>query len=391
VHKKFVLSYLFITLILLFSLSISNSSSEKLRTQSISLFSPLWEQILSTKAFVMHFFESKEKIENTRLKNKIDQLSIERQLLQLELEQFQTLIQKQKQLFLQLKNNNQIEDNKIQSLEKDFKKFLDRSMNQLHRQLQALPARVIFRSFDQWNSSLWINIGQKDNEKADQIIVAKNSPVLVDNAVVGIVDYVGAHQARVRLITDPSITPSVRAVRGGELENLVSDYITQISSFIHSEKSPKLDSTENQQLLSLLNNFKQTLNPFKKTWYLAKGELQGSLVPLGYAPPILKGIGFNYDFDDEEGPSRDLRTGKIQGKSDDSELPILKVNDILMTTGMDGIFPVGLRVAIVTKIHFLKEGDYFYELEAKPLASNLEDLSLVFVIPPLGEFEKFTP
>lgn len=41
-------------------------------------------------------------------------------------------------------------------------------------------------------------------------------------------------------------------------------------------------------------------------------------------------------------------------------------------------------VAEVTKVHPLKEGDYFYELEALPVAGNFDDLSLVFVIPPVS-------
>ncbi len=35
---------------------------------------------------------------------------------------------------------------------------------------------------------------------------------------------------------------------------------------------------------------------------------------------------------------------------------------------MDGVFPEGLKVARVTKIQALREGDYCYEIEALPLA-----------------------
>ena len=59
------------------------------------------------------------------------------------------------------------------------------------------------------------------------------------------------------------------------------------------------------------------------------------------------------------------------------------MNDVLVKTGMDGVFPPGFQVATVTRIELLKEGDYFYELEARPIAGPLEELSLVFVLPPM--------
>jgi hypothetical protein len=129
------------------------------------------------------------------------------------------------------------------------------------------------------------------------------------------------------------------------------------------------------------------LNSLKeKSLYLAKGELNGALTQsYRSSSQILRGTGFNYDFADEEGPARDLRTGKPIGQSDKSaNPPLIKVNDLLLTTGMDGVFPPHLQVAVVSKIIPLKEGDYTYEIEAKPTAGDLNQLSLVFVIPPIG-------
>lgn len=193
---------------------------------------------------------------------------------------------------------------------------------------QAVPARVIFRSPTTWQSSLWVNMGYKDNNPNGPPIIAKNSPVLVGSSIIGVIDYAGPHQSRVRLITDSGLTPSVRVLR---LEN-------------NSER------------------------------YLAKGELHGAGKPLWRTNgELLKGIGFNYDFADEKGPAMDLRTDDI-----------IKVNDLLVTTGMDGVFPPGFSVARVTKLYPLKEGDYFYEIEALPTAGQLQDISLVFILAPLG-------
>ena len=65
------------------------------------------------------------------------------------------------------------------------------------------------------------------------------------------------------------------------------------------------------------------------------------------------------------------------------------MGDILVTTGMDGVFPADLKIAKVTKIESLKEGDYYYTLEAKPLSKQLEDLSAVIILPALGNFPEF--
>ena len=98
----------------------------------------------------------------------------------------------------------------------------------------------------------------------------------------------------------------------------------------------------------------------------------------------MKGLGFNYDFSDNEGPARDLRTGEIVGSSSKKQVALLKEGDLLITSGLDGIFPAGLEVAVVSKVHCLKEGASSYELEAKAIAENFNELSSVFVLPPLS-------
>ena len=109
----------------------------------------------------------------------------------------------------------------------------------------------------------------------------------------------------------------------------------------------------------------------------------GSSSPLWRSrDPILKGKGFNYDYEDTEGPARDLRGGASRS-GDLPSLPLLKFGDLLVTTGMDGFFPSGLEVAIVTKVNDLKPGAYAYDLEAKPVVENFSDLHSVFVLPPL--------
>lgn len=219
-------------------------------------------------------------------------------------------------LSMLLKQNRELLENEIQlsyyieMLEKNDDEALDWLKYQAeHRHInlksfvetkvQSVPARIIFRSPATWNSSVWVDVGSDNNLGPGGEIIQKNSPVLSGDSIVGVVDYVGKRQSRIKLITDSGVTPSVRAVRKEE----------------------------------------------GKILYLAKGELHGASSPLWREKSsILEGIGFNYDFADEEGPARDLRSGEPH---DDSKggapIPIIKVNDLLVTTGMDGVFPPGFR------------------------------------------------
>ncbi len=164
---------------------------------------------------------------------------------------------------------------------------------------QAVCASVIFRDPTAWSSYIWVNRGEGQ--------VVKNSPVLIGDAIVGVVEEVGAVRARVRLITDSHLCPSVQGGNGG-----------------------------------------------------AKGQLQGSSAPIWRTQATkLKGIGFI---------------------SDDARL---QKGDLLVTTGLDGVFPAGLKVAKITKVHLPQEGEVTYPIEAKPIAPKIHDLRSVQILPPL--------
>ncbi len=298
-------SYFYLIASLLMLLSLSTESSERLRNETISFFSPGWNKLHKMKVAVARFWQGIGHEGAEEYEEELQRLRLQNQLLSGENRKLKDLLQ----------------------LDWDS-------------QEEIVCAEVIFRSPSTWNSSLWINLGTAYNEKAGKTVVAKNSPVLYGRSLVGVIDYVGLKQSRVRLITDSGLAPSVRAMR-------------------------------------LQGN---------RAYLLAKGELHGSSQPLWRKEPhLLKGIGFNYDFADAEGPPRDLRTGKAHDSTQQlPALPLIQVNDRLVTTGMDGVFPKGLEVAIVTKVSPLNEGDYYYEIEARPSAGELDRLSYLFLIPPLG-------
>lgn len=243
----------------------------------------------------------------------------------------------------------------------------------LERQSHALPGRVIYRDPSSWSNSLWIDVGEEDNRAFGVSVISRNSPVVDGNALIGVVDYVGKRQSRVRLITDSGLTPAVRAARG-DAQNMEITYLID-ALFVRLEGKP--------ECLEELHHLKKKLKQEAMDAYLAKGELRGSGAPFWRSRPILKGIGFNCDYPDAEGPARDLRTGRPLTGSD-KPLPLIQKGDHLITSGLDGVFPPGLSVAIVRSVSPLKEGSFAYEIEAIPTANSLNDLRVVFVLPSLS-------
>ncbi len=251
------------------------------------------------------------------------------------------------------------------------KEFIERRSNEmkslLQKQTMAAFGRIVYRDPGSWNSSCWIDVGEENNISLGKQIVAKNSPVVSGTSLVGVVEYVGKKQSRVRFITDASLKTAVRAVRGAALDR-------QISSLTHTliDQLKKHPESKEEQIAAI-NAVQKSLSVGWQDSYLAKGEISGSSSTYFRSlKSSLKGVGFNCDFKDEEGPVRDLRSD------------ILHDGDLLVTSGLDGIFPAGLKVAIVTKVELLRPGAYAYELEATSTAGDLADLASVYVLPPVS-------
>ena len=189
------------------------------------------------------------------------------------------------------------------------------------------------------------------------------------------------------MITDVALKPAVRAARGLSQNAAILEYLEPLSR--HLKSTPLLSDDEKKKLLPLLEKYQKTVKQETACTQLAKGIVQGSGTPLWRSRHYtLRGIGFNYDIMDGEGPARELATGKPIDSPKESTQPILQLNDLLITTGMDGVFPAGLHVAFVTKVHPLREGTFTYEIEAVPTVKNLDTLQTVFIIPAIGYVEE---
>lgn len=315
-------------------LTLPSNFVDSLRGTTVSIFSPVWQTLLDFKIFAQNPFgsDAHASLDDVQTKDQeIKRLLLENQLLGNELTYLKEIVEAEHEMGLQLLDEAIAKSTSKASLSKHQSEVID----QFNLQLIHIPARVIFRPVNAWNSSLWIDKGERDNLLLKRTVIAKNSPVVVGTSVVGVVDFVGEKQSRVRLITDSNLNLSVRIKRG--------------------------------------------------KWLLAKGELIGKSESISRSHKTsLKGVGFNYDFSDKEGPARDLRTGKpVEKNSSLPEMSLVQVNDILVTTGMDGVFPPNLNVGRVHKIFPLKEGDYAYDLEAESLLKDLNALMLVFILPPV--------
>lgn len=380
-RKKIPTTYFLIIFSILTMMSLPKETTENLRGSTVAIMAPTWKQLLAITHFLSpaNITEKKESVETAM--QQVQRLNLENTLLRTEIARLKEILHYETQIVEQLKESH----TEIHQENPITKRHQLELVKLLQLQLKALPARVIFRSPTSWNHTLWIDVGQVSNEGLDTPIVAKNSPVLIGNSVIGIIDYVGKKQARVRLITDSSLTPSVRALRDPLNAALLNEKIHTVTRLINNTPGI-LDTTQQEILIDNLQKASKQLVQKQSGSYLAKGEIHGASKPLWRSQRhLLKGLGFNYDYADGEGPARDLRNGKpIDLENHGPAIPILKAKDILVTTGMDGVFPPHLLVAEVTKVHMLKEGDYYYELDAIPTAGNFDDLKLVFVLPPIG-------
>ncbi|CCB85069.1 rod shape-determining protein MreC [Parachlamydia acanthamoebae] len=359
--------YLFIFCFLFLLMSIPLQTAEKMKGSVAALLGPSWESLANTKLRLASFlsFTTKGADSHDQSEERLKELELENTLLMTENERLRLMAEHDLRL-----NSWKEEDSASEKKELEGR---------------GIPAKVIFRSPSSWNSSLWLNVGANKNEDLGCSYICKNSPVMLGKSVIGVIDYVGKKQARVKLITDSGLTLSVRVHRGSDQKTILLEKVDLLL------KSMSASSVQDEEVKNLLNSFKEKLK--KETvprLLLAKGELNGcSKSSWRSQAPCLRGIGFNYDFADQEGPARDLRTGipediPLSQRATYQAPPLVRVDDLLVTTGMDGIFPEGLHVAKVVNIHPLKEGDYFYELDAEPTAGDMNDLSVVFILPPLG-------
>lgn len=247
-----------------------------------------------------------------------------------------------------------------------------------HKSIEYIPsfpgssvAKIIYRNPTNWNECFWVKLDSKNKDQ-----VALGSPALHKNTLIGMVDYIGKTQARVKLLTNSNLTVSVRVARGNSQYQDLFSHVNALLSYRLIEESPQIKTP----LLELKNQLLKA----PQNVFLAKGEIFGSSQPLWRSgSKILMGRGFNASFEDHLSVARDLKTGK--NNSEKKAIPLIEPDDLLITTGLDGVFPEGLITARVLTVDPLEEGAYYYSLTAAPIMTDLDELGYIEIIEPLSK------
>lgn len=384
--------YLFLLFFYFCLFGMPKQMTERLRAMAVCSFSPGWQLLYAVKSSILQALTlpfSSSKAEFLHMQQKLEDLELENKLLQSHQEHIREWLLSDERVREQYDHLNKLGN--TGNLDPLYKEFFKRRYKELCQRLElqvlSLRASVIFREPSSWSSALWIDVGEKQNKALGKKIVSKNSPVLFGTSIIGIVEYVGNTRSRVRLITDACVTLSVRAIRGGEQNRFLLEHCEPLLLALERREDLFSSQQEAASVFAILSHLCNKLKIQRNDQYLAKGEIFGSSFPLWRSrSPILKGIGFNYDFADEEGPSRDLRSGEPYDSHHKREpVALLRAGDMLVTTGLDGIFPAGYRIATVSKVQMLKEGASSYEIEAIATAGDLDEISRVIVLPSLED------
>lgn len=376
-RKKDYRPYIFLGLFLFSLFYLPGILIQGLRNSATAVSKGFWRQ----SAYVRASFSPPSLL--CKNKEEIESLEVENFLLKKQNESLRRRLLSEERIENQIKKVKEI----ISIDEKKNLSFYKRrkiaAEKQLELELFSLSAEVVYRDPSKWSSTFWINVGESENTKLHEKVISVGSPVLKGPFLIGMIEFVGSHKSRVRLLTDASLIPSVRVARGGQENRELASLVKQVLRQVALREEP-------QETLVALKNLLGSLEGEAPERFLAKGELMGSSSPLWRGrSEILKGVGFNYDFGDEEGPSLELRSGKpLDQLIDENFIPLIDVGDLLVTTGMDGVFPKDIPVAHVTKIAPLKEGSPSFEIEAQLCVENLNNLLDVTVLPSLIDQEE---
>lgn len=195
---------------------------------------------------------------------------------------------------------------------------------------------------------IWIDAGSETCP-----FIAESSPVCIGIHALGIVEKVGEKRSKVRLLSDPSSHPSVRAARGNFSALLATHHLTALKDMFGDQVS--------LSALELIEKKAGALGDPK----LATGYLCGLTHVDGEL--LFQGKGFHKERDDCD---------------------MVKKGDVLVTTGLDGLFPPGLLIARVTRVVSPEPGALSYELFASP-TYPYHALFALFVLPPVAEAADF--
>lgn len=359
---KILQGVLFLSLSLIVVLGLKNSINDQMHQIGGELGASI-TQLVSKP--VTKIEEARVKIEELQLENHL----LKEMVSQLKEDQMSDRVfSHQIERLLEMKEISLKETTLAQSFARQFKDLAHR----INHQMRFIRAKIIFREPGTWGSYCWIDRGYASREG----VLAINSPVVLGENLVGVIDFVGKNKSRVQLITDSRLPVSVQVTRGAESNLLLLRYLSRLQEGLVHLSQLSIDARQQQQFFDLIDQIKKELSKSVGDRYFAKGELFGSSFSLFRKKKnILRGIGFNCDF----GQTEEL---KLEEQS-------IQLGDLLVTTGFDGVFPKGLHVAIVSSIDPVNEGDIATNIAAMTTIPNLGEIQYVEVLPPIKQEEDF--
>lgn len=305
----------------------------------------------------------------------IDKITLDNQILKSQITYIQEWIgtqQKFEDFFSELKKLEKTQQLALTSQEQQKKRIRILQDFLQHFSRYAF-AKIIFKEPFSSSSYAWINLGELYNQKIGGKILAKNSPVVVGDVLVGIVEEVFLNYSKIRLITDPNLVVSVRALRGDQqLKNLDSKVMELLDCL---ELTDDFNWIYKEPLKETLGSLHEQLEKDGNDRFYAYGEIYGR----EYSPFLafqneLIGDGFHLKVED-----RLFKVSSIKGGFKDV---IIKKGDLLVTTGLDGLFPKGLKVGIVTSVSPSQVGKIAQKIKARSIVENIHELQFVQVLPP---------
>ena len=318
------------------------------------------------------FFSRESKL----TKDSLDSVILENQILKSQISYIQEWVQSQQKLeefFSEFKKLEKVE-NPIMISHEAQKKRMKALLDYIHLFSRHTIAKVIFKEPFSTSSYLWINVGELYNQKIGMKLIQKNSPVVLGDTLLGVVEEVHANFSKIRLITDPKMVVSVRAVRGSsQLKNIQSKTYELLDTL---ELSEDFTWEKKGELKEMLFSLQQELDKEGIDRHYAIGELVGSeYSPFFAYHSVLVGDGFHIRQENRKLALNTIYPGF-------KEIAIKK-GDLLKTTRLDGIFPAGLKVAIVTETEYSQLGKPLYSIQAKPILENIHELEYVQILPPV--------
>jgi len=302
----------------------------------------------------------------------ISELKMENRALKEQLEEVKAYLSQEDHINSLLEKCQKYEEKKNPAFASFYRRRLNQLIDLLHVTKWGISADVIFREPASWSSAIWVNVGSSQNKILKKEVVAVDSPVVFGDQLIGLIEKVDKHKSLVRLITDARLTPAVYCIRGYEQNSFIQNQCLKLKDVLSFE-----ESENSVELITQLDRYVDLQKNEEYTEFLGKGFLSGSSHPVWRSRSFtLQGVGFNYDFGDEEGPPRSIHA--------ETSIPLFRIGDALVTSGMDGVFPKGLLVAYVRDVTPMKEGAVSCELKAKICLPEFSDLRKVTILPPVS-------